>query len=146
MIRDANLYDLPALLVLGQQMHAESPRFSRLRFSASRLESTLRLLLGSGQFLVVAEDGRRVVGGMAAVAMPHWASDDLVATDLALFVARDARGGMVPARLIKAYTAWASKRGAVLIQAGVTTGINTETTAALYERMGLKRCGALLEA
>lgn len=146
MIRSATPNDIPALLALGAQMHAESPRFSRLRFSATRLESTLRLLLGSGQFLVVAEDGRRVVGGMAAVAMPHWASDDLVATDLALFVAPEARGGMVPARLIKAYTAWAHERGAVLVQAGITTGVNTETTAALYERMGLKRCGALMEA
>lgn len=146
MIRDANLYDLPALLVLGQQMHAESPRFSRLRFSASRLESTLRLLLGSGQFVMVAEEGGRLVGGMLAVAMPHYASDDLVASDLALFVTPDARGGMAPVKLIKAYTAWADKRGAVITQVGITTGVKTETTAALYERMGLKRCGALLEA
>lgn len=148
MIRAATLDDLPQLLRLGAAMHAESPRFSRLHFSAVRLEATLRALMDSprGFVMVASADSGWLVGGMVAVAAPHWASDDLIATDLALFIAPAARGGLLPARLLSRYVQWARQLGAQIIQAGVTTGIEPETTARLYERMGLTRCGVILEA
>lgn len=147
MIRDATDDDVPALLALGRLMHAESPRFSRLDFSAPRLAGTLRGLIAGGQFMLVGtSDSGKILGGMAAMLLPHWCSDDLVATDLALFIAPEARGGLLPARLLSRYVRWARARGAVLIQAGVTTGVETETTARLYERTGLTRCGVILEA
>lgn len=149
MIRAATLDDLPQLLRLGAAMHAESPRFSRLRFSATRLEATLRALIGVPHGFVMVATAERdgwLVGGMVAVVAPHWASDDLIATDLALFIAPAARGGLLPARLLTRYVQWAHHLGAQIIQAGVTTGIEPETTARLYERMGLTRCGVILEA
>lgn len=146
MIRNATVDDVPALVDLGRLMHAESPRFSRMTFSATRLAQTLRGLIAADQFVMVAADGGGpLVGGMVAMVMPHWASDDLMATDLALFVAPGARGALLPARLLSRYISWARERGAVLIQAGLTTGVETETTARLYERMGLVRCGVIME-
>lgn len=146
MIRPANPLDLPALLDLGERMHAESPRFSRLTFSRARLHNTLRGLLDSpAGFLWVAEQGV-VIGGMAGIIGPHWASDDLVATDLALFIDEKQRGGMSTARLVTEYKRWAHQRGARIVQVGVTTGVQTEQTARLYERLGLARCGLILEA
>jgi len=148
MIRPATHDDLPALLALGARMHAESPRFSRLTFSGVRLRQTLTALIDSPQgFLWVAESDGRVVGGMAAIAVPHWASDDLIATDLALFIDPAHRGGLMPVRLVNRYRWWARDEiKAPIVQVGVTTGVQTETTAQLYERLGLTRCGVILEA
>ncbi|WP_439587493.1 GNAT family N-acetyltransferase [Hydrogenophaga sp.] len=146
MIRPANALDLPVLLDLGERMHAESPRFSRLTFSRARLHDTLRGLLDSpAGFLWVAEHAQ-VIGGMAGIIGPHWASDDLVATDLALFIDERQRGGMSTVRLVAQYRQWARERGARIVQVGVTTGVQTEQTARLYERLGLARCGLILEA
>lgn len=148
MIRPATADDLPSLLALGERMHAESPRFSRLRFDADRLRSTLSSLIGSDSgFLWVAENAAgNLTGGMAAVVVQHWASSDLVATDLALFMDPSARGSLAPLRLLTRYRQWAAERGAKLIQVGVTTGVDTETTARLYEQLGFSRCGVILEA
>lgn len=147
MIREATHDDLPSLLALGARMHAESPRFSRLTFSGARLRQTLAALIDSPQgFLWVGVFDDMVVGGMAGIAAPHWASDDLVASDLALFIHPDFRGGMLPVRLVNRYLWWArTEVKATLRQLGITTGVHTETTARLYERMGLTRCGVLLE-
>ena len=145
MIRPATLADLPALLALGERMHAES-RYARLRFSAARLEQTLRAVLEAPLgFLRVVEIDGVVAGGMAAMACPHWASEDLVSTDLALFIAPDHRGGRTAALLVKRYRDWARAMGVVLPDIGVTTGVQTENTARLFEALGARRIGYVLE-
>lgn len=148
MIRAATLEDLSVLIALGEAMHAESPRFSRLEFSSDRLAQTLVGLVEADRgFLWVAENAAgSVIGGMAAVIVPHWCSNDLIATDLALFIEKTARGSLAPMRLLHRYRRWAVERGAVLIQIGVSSGIDTETTAHLYEQLGFSRCGVILEA
>src|SRR5574341_594562 len=148
MIREATQDDIPALVALGDRIHHESPRWSRLRFSAAKLEDTLCAVEASDEgFLWVALDSQgEIIGGMVGIVCEHWCSHDLVASDLALFVAPEARGTMAPARLVRRYKAWAEFMGAKLTQVGVTTGVHTEQTAALFERLGLKRCGVILEA
>lgn len=147
MIRAATFDDVPALLALGERMHAESPRFSRLAFCRDKLARTLGGVLGNplGLLQVLDVDGQ-VRGVVMAVAFEHWCSTDLVATELALFVDEDQRGSISAARLIKAYRRWAAETGAVHIAAGVSTGIRTEQTARLYEAAGFTRFGVLLEA
>lgn len=147
MIRAATLNDVAPLVELGARMHEESPRFSRLRFDAGRLASTLKLLIESDAgFVVVHEVDGILLGGMVATIVPHWCSTDTVATDLALYVVPESRGGMVPAWLVHRYVQWAKDRGATIVQVGVTTGVRTEDTARLLEALGLRRCGVILEA
>lgn len=146
MIRPATLHDIPALVALGQRMHAES-RYSVLRFNDAKLGATLRQVLDSPTgFLWVATDEQGLTGGLAAIAAPHWCSDDLVSSDLALFMVPEARGGLAPARLVTRYRQWAADLGVVLCDIGVTTGIQTEQTAKLLERLGFTRCGVILES
>jgi GNAT superfamily N-acetyltransferase len=146
MLRAATIDDLPALVELGAVMHAESPRYARLRFDAGRLAQTLTGLLSTPDgFLWVAEREGEIVGGLAAVVVQHWCSADRVAADLALFMTPDARGTLAPARLVNRYVAWARERGAVHVQFGVSTGVHPEQTAQLLERLGFARCGILLE-
>lgn len=148
MIRAATLEDIPQLLALGELMHGESPRFSRLRFSAAKLEHTLRALIGNPQgfaWVAVHGQGGPITGVLIAVAVEHWTSDDLVATDLALFVHPDYRGGRGFLHLVSRYREWARATGAVLRQLGVTTGVHSDATTAMLERIGMTRCGAILE-
>lgn len=146
MIRAAAASDLPRLVELGAQMHAESPRYSRLAFDRARTAVTLAQLLESDDgFLYVAEHDGLVVGGLAGIASAHWCSHEKVATDLALFVEPAHRGGLEALRLVRTFIAWAGTRGARIVQLGVTTGIHVEQTARLYERIGLRQCGLIFE-
>lgn len=146
MIRQATHEDIPVLIDLGEVMHAESPRFSRLRFSREKLATTLhQLLISPDGFLWVAESDEGVFGGMAAIVGAHWASEDRIASDLALFIDPQHRGGLAVLRLINRFRWWAREKKASIVQVGLTTGVNTEDTARLLERLGLTRCGVILE-
>lgn len=147
MIRPATLQDLPALLAIGQDMAAESPRYSRLRFSRDKLAAALTTLIPADWGFVRVIDGEQgIVAVMLAAVTEHWISSDRCASDLALYVDPRARGTMAATELICAYREWAREQGAVLLQVGVTTGVHTEKTAQLYEHLGFVRCGIVLEA
>lgn len=145
-IRSAILEDLPRLLDLGEMLHKESPRWSRMTFSRERAESTLRLLLTdpNGVIFVAERDGV-VVGGIAGVAEQHWCSYDFIAHEMTLFMMTEARGGMAAPRLICALRAWGKLRKAIWLNAGTSTGLDPERTAGLYERLGFTRCAIGLE-
>jgi GNAT superfamily N-acetyltransferase len=140
MIREARYDDIDALLALAKEMHAESPRYSLLRFSADKVAGVFRRLIDSPDgLLMVAENSGEIVGGMAAMVTPHWFSDDLVSSDIGLFMLPRHRGGMTAVRLMRSYIEWAKFKGALQIQAGISTGVQVEEAAALYRRMGLKQ-------
>jgi GNAT superfamily N-acetyltransferase len=146
-LRDATLDDVPALLALGQRMHAESPRFSLIEFDSDRLQMTLEQILAApGGFLMVGEHDSAIAGVMVALATQHWCSRDIVASEMALFVEPEFRGSMLGARLIRRYVTWARALGARLVTAGISTGVHVEETARLYEAVGMRRFGVLLEA
>lgn len=145
MIRPATLDDLPALLAMGEAMHAES-RYRVLAFDRGVLANTLSALLASDiGFLWVAEQDR-VVGVLAAVCMQHWCSTERVAADLALYVEPPHRGGLAVVRLVKQYKRWAAEHGAKLTDLGVSTGVDPERTASLFDRIGFPRFGTIHSA
>lgn len=146
MIRLADINDIPDLLAMGERMHAESPHFRKIQFSAEKLKATLEnVLAADGGFLVVAEVRGAVVGVMMGLAMQHWCSHDYVTTELALYVEPEHRGSLLAPRLITAYLDWAARIGAKIITAGVSTEVNVEKTTRLYEAMGMRRFGVMLE-
>lgn len=145
-IRVATLDDLPRILDLGEQLHNESPRWSRLSFNRQKAESFMRMLLTESRGVVfVAERDGVVVGGIAGIAEAHWSSDDVVAQEVSFFMAPETRGSMAATRLICALRAWGETRGAKWLQAGTSTGLDPERTAGLYERLGFARCAIGLE-
>jgi GNAT superfamily N-acetyltransferase len=145
-IRAASLRDLPQLVELGRVMHAESPRLGKLTLDELKLKATLAGLMSSATgLLLVAEDEGKLIGGIAAVITEHWYSHDKMAYDLAVFVRPDKRGGILAARLINAYAAWARDHGAVITQIGISTGVNVDTTGAMLEHLGYTRSGLLYD-
>lgn len=145
-LRDATIDDLTRLVELGRAMHAESPRFSKLRFSAPKLaEQLCGLIVSPSGFMKVVERDGVIIGGLAGAISEHWCSADKVAFDMALFVSPDKRGGMAAAKLVDAFKTWAAGKGAVLTVLGISTGVKTEETAGLYRAIGLKQFGYLFE-
>lgn len=144
MLRDATPADIPRLVQLGEVMHAESPVFRGLRFSAERLAVSIGRVIELGGFAKVVEIDGEIVGGMLALAVQHYASADLVASDLALFVAPQHRGGLAGPRLLNAFAHWARDVGAVLTMLGITTGVEPEKTEALCLRLGWERVGSIM--
>lgn len=138
--RLATTNDIQAMCELGRLMHGESS-FAPLDFDAAVLAKTLERLHADGQFLAVAEaESGEVVGALVGMAVPSFFGRDLVANDLGLFVAPAHRHGLVAARLIRAFVAWAEARGAKQVRPGVSTG--HPGAERLLEALGFARVGA----
>lgn len=138
MIRQANRGDLSTLIELGMMMHAESPRYRRHTFRADKLATLGEQLIDTGIVLLEEEDGEAI--GMAiGFVMEQFFTDARLAADLAVYVVPAARGGRAFLRLVKAFEARAVELGADEISLGVSTDIDTEGTAGLYQRLGYRR-------
>lgn len=146
MIRPATAADVATIVAIGEAMHAETRYRDPLPWCAPKVAGLVDWLLASDDGLVlVAEDDGSIVGGFLGMVEDHWCSRARVATDFALYVLPAHRGSTTAARLLGAYVTWARDRGAVLVQAGITTGVHVDATSRLYERMGFQRVGNLFE-
>lgn len=145
-IRVATLADLPRILDLGEQLHKESPRWSRISFNRERAGAALAAMIdGTNGVVFVAERAGVVVGGIAGVIEQHWSSDDRIAHEVSFFMEPTARGGYVATRLVCALREWGRIKGAAWLNAGTSTGVEPERTARLYEALGFARCSIGLE-
>lgn len=139
-IRTATYDDLDVLMELTESMHAESPRYSRMAFSHQKMINLYVMLIDSAWGLVlIAERDGVIIGGVAAMVTEHWLSNDMIASEFGLFILPEHRGGMTAARLARGYIEWAKEQGAKMIQFGISTGVHTDETAALYRAIGLKQ-------
>lgn len=144
-LRAATVDDIDAIVRLGEVMHAES-RYSRMAYSAERVRACAAALIESadGLALVVEAQGQ-VVGGILATVAAPWFSDEPMASDVAIFIDPAHRGGRLVVRLMQRYALWAVSRGAVIVAAGVSSGVDTERTVRLFERLGWRPCAVGLE-
>jgi GNAT superfamily N-acetyltransferase len=142
MIRDATVNDLPALRALGERMHAESPVFSTAKFDPGKLERLAVSLIGmAGGIVLVATRDEKPVGFMAGLVAEHWITDAVTASDFALYVEPEARGGPTAVRLVRAFEDRARQWGATDLTPGVSAGINNPLAVKLYERLGYTQRG-----
>jgi L-amino acid N-acyltransferase YncA len=93
----------------------------------------------------VAEEGGEIMGGTHAAIEDSFFGPARFACEFAVFVRPDARGGIAAAGLLRAYARWARECGAELVQAGITTGVDTESSARLYSVVGFQPVGQLFE-
>ena len=132
-------------MLLAEAMHRES-RYAVLPFAPEKLRALMAHLIDSPSgFLQVACSGGEIVGFMAAFVAEHFASSAKIAGDYGLFIGKDHRGGGSAARLLKAFKAWAEAQGAVLLHAGISTGVAMESTTKFYQSMGFKQVGVVFE-
>ncbi len=141
-IRRATGEDKETLLELGRDMHAESPRFSKLRYNDAKAASLFDMLVDNPNGIVLlAEDGDKIIGMMAGFASPHFFSFQLFASDFVLYIDPAHRGGTTAMRLIKNFEQWAIELGVAEIVLGVSTEVNAERTAEMYQRLGYEKSG-----
>lgn len=136
-IRQATHDDLPAILILAEQLYTESPHFSRFTFSYEKAANLLHQLVDSpiGCVLIAVKDGD-TVGMLVAMVIEHLVSTDKMATDLGFFVDPAHRGSTIGVRLIKAFEAWANEKGIVELTLEVNTEVEAARTVGLLERQG----------
>lgn len=147
MIRPATIGDMSVLLAMGHAMHAESPRWSRLKYSETQVETMLIGLIESTNGLVlVAEQDGQIIGAIAAEVRRAWCATDLVADEISFYMLPEYRGSLASARLVNSFKEWARLQGAVWAYAGASTGVADERVAQLYEAFGFTRCAIGLEA
>lgn len=143
-VREATLDDLPYIINLAGQMHAES-RYRRTTFLPARLGHVAAGLIASPDgFAVVAEKDGEIIGTMLAQVMREpWFAAEPVAYEYGVYVTPEHRGNHAAARMVRMFDTWAQERGAVLIDLGISTGINDERTGAFYARLGFTLAGFL---
>lgn len=144
MIRRATPDDFQRLADLGALMHAESPRFRDFTYQPARVLEMLAWLTNSPQGLVLVADMpfEGVIGGIMAMAVPHYACDLVQASDMAFFVHPEFRGGTAAARLVHGYLDWAREMGAEP-SIGVNTGVQPQRTGRLLAALGAVPTGSV---
>lgn len=141
MTRFGTFDDIPAIVALGRAMHAES-RFRTISFDESKLARVLALLMADGGCVLVAERDGVLIGAFLGAVSEFYFSREQEASDLALFVHPQHRGGMAGPALLRAFIAWAKARGVRHLGVAISTGVMIEETGALFERLGFQRVGA----
>ena len=143
MIRVATEADIQRIAELGCILHAESIEYRDITFDLGKVAETMLGLINGGGVIFLYESGGEVLGGIAGGMSEFWFSRERIAGDYSLFVHPDHRQGMIAVKLTLAFHSWAKLLGARRVQMGITTGINEEGTARLYQSLGMRHAGKL---
>lgn len=142
MLRAATLEDIPGILVLGRQMHAES-WYGYLPFDEEKVAALMGNLIAHefGFAQVIEQDGE-IVGGLAGMIGEFWFCHERIASDFALFVTPGRRGSIGAVRLVKEFIEWA-KANKAEVSLAVSTGVRIQETGELYQALGLTHVGGV---
>lgn len=141
-VRHATPEDFPRIMEMGHAMHKESPRFQKFSFDDEKCRKLFDELVNQGGvFLAVL--GEEIVGMFVGMIHEHYFSSELTASDLALYVVPEHRGGSAAVRLIKAFEGWAFAHEARCMTLSSNTKVDTEKAMALFGKMGYEYCGGV---
>lgn len=136
-LRHPNPGDMGQLVTLAGLMHRES-WFRDFDFDPAAVEAFITRAMEADFMLalVLEAAGGGIAGFFCAAEATHFFGRDRYACDVAVYVHPDHRGGPGFVRMMKAYEAWCRIRGVREIHIGLSTGIELEKTARLYEKLG----------
>src|SRR5574340_430474 len=131
------------MVAMGRALHAESPRYSRLTFSAEKVADRIRSMV-SGTLVtepvggaLVAEKGGKLIGMLGGFVTSPYFSHDKIASDYTFYVVPEQRRkGRAAVALVRAFEAWAVEQGVVDIVPGISTMIDAESTVRFYQKLG----------
>jgi GNAT superfamily N-acetyltransferase len=139
-VRDAGHLDLLILASLANEYAQEVTEMKQHPVDANVLMQGLAATIGNptGYLKVLTVDGKVVGGFWGCLTHMPW-SATLVAQDIIIFVNKDFRGyGRL---LIDDWLRWAKSVGAKEVCLSTASGIETETTCKLFERLGFRKVG-----
>lgn len=145
-VREWDMGDVPAMVTLGGEMHAEAPNFRDMPFEP-------------GQLMKLAEAGRRdpsmltafvaaydeqIIGMMIVGRQQFFFNQLWHCSDLILFVTKAYRLTTRAApMLIDAAIEWARQQNCVECRFGESVGTMPESVAKLYKHKGFREAGTL---
>ena len=131
-------------VTLGAAFVQESPEYRSLAPAvANMIEFAYNARANPMFFFNVAVRDNDVIGFMICERAPYGFTDKEFAFDRLLYVAQDKRGGVAARTLINAFETWCSSHNIVRIMLGVTTGLRTEQTEKLYNKLGYDTVGVV---
>lgn len=130
------------VLVLAREMHEESIVHRHIPLNEEKLIGQLKFSAQNPDvFVKLAVRNGEVLGGFFGVISTIYFSDERAAKDMAWFVKKGRRGSLAAVLLVAAFEAWGRQRGVKYFMLGQSTGVEVETTAALYEKLGYRAVG-----
>lgn len=138
-IRTATVRDASDILALGKLMRAEGPHFMKLDFSDEKAQLVISRLIANGGALVACDKGK-IIGMFLFAVIEHLWGYDKIATDIAIYVDKEHRGGSAFVRLLRAFEAVTADR-VRMWELGTSAGVENERIADLFTAMGYYRHG-----
>lgn len=126
--------------------HTES-RYRNRPYDEARARAVLRIFLANPATFArgaLDADGRIVGVMLAELSQPLWWSSERVANMMVLYVRPENRGG-AGLRLILSFKAWAKGSRADRAVIGLTSGIDSNRTSKLFQRLGFTQTGTAWE-
>jgi hypothetical protein len=150
MVRRAVKADFPAMVALGEKMHAAG-KFAFLPYSPTKCRALLERLDGSAPhaLLLVAEAAtaggqRRIIGMSIMVASDYFFCDGpILAHDLLLWVEPGERGSAAADDMMGQIVDWAAQLGCAEVKIGTWQGEATARSGAFLARARFERVGEL---
>lgn len=149
-VRPATIDDLDELLRLGEEMRQESiiefPRINPQMVgyfleNKGKIPGLILEVFVADLYMSNNTPSDGLVGFMVGLVGPPFFSEITVGYHNIFYVTPEHRAKMFGVRLIKAFEAWAIENGASATELCVDTGLKTDRTGRLYERMGYEYMG-----
>lgn len=146
-VREATLLDISAVCMHLMNMH-ETTSYKTTNVDVVKMSKSLKEFVElEGVCFFILEANGEVEGFFLGIAMEQWWGYTLQASDLLLYISPAFRNNGAAPLLIDAYTKWALSIGVQTdqIRLGITTDVNVEKTAALYNSLGYVDGGKLFK-
>lgn len=145
-IREYQRSECEMLAALGERMYNKS-ELARAYYDRRKTEASLRSFANSERYFrrVFVDSADEPVGLFVACIDSPYFSSDVIASDRVFFIDERHRGhcGLQLTQLVEQYTRWAKSHGAKIVTIGTSTGIDTDKTSLVLERLGFAKIGAL---
>lgn len=132
-VREATEDDLFDVMFLGTSFSREAHEVHRVdRGKVGELITNL--IQGDNSTILVCEAEGRIVGFLAGLIHPLMLSHTIVATEIAWYVEKEARGSHAGKKLLEAFEVWAKEQGADWVTMGDITVVGN--LGPVYEKLG----------
>ena len=145
-VRKLRAEEVRLMVLAGQELHQQSA-YAHMEYDCNRVANLAYAALQEPDrfFIEAVTHNDSPIGLLFAGLSESYFGTDKIAKDFVFFIVPQAQGmaGKALRELVENYRAWATERGAKLIQLGCTTQINADRTRDLFEHMGFPQTGSL---
>lgn len=138
-LRQIGTEDWVTIKAMVPAIHAES-RYRDSKLSIEKVHGLFEdTLQNKNQCCFLLWKDGQCIGLFAGIAIAHFFTDDVYASDLMFYVIPEQRKTRAALLLVRAFERWATMLNCVEISVGISTDVETEKVAKFYEKLGYKR-------